>query len=51
MKVKGLDKQKFADKTRRNPSEITKWLSGTHTFSIDTLQDIDKVLDIARIDF
>lgn len=51
MKVKGLDEQKFADKTRRNPSEIAKWLSGTHTFSIDTLRDIDKVLDIKGLDF
>lgn len=36
MKAKGLGKKQFADKIGRKPSEITKWLSGTHSFTIET---------------
>jgi ribosome-binding protein aMBF1 (putative translation factor) len=46
MKVKGLGKKQFADKVGRKPSEITKWLSGTHNFTIETLADIERVLEI-----
>lgn len=31
---------------KRNPSVITKWLSGTHNFTMDTLHDLQLVLDI-----
>lgn len=33
-----------------NPSIITKWLSGTHNFTVETLIDLEKVLDIRLID-
>ena len=46
MKAKGLGKRQFADKVGRKPSEITKWLSGTHNFTIETLSDIERVLDV-----
>jgi ribosome-binding protein aMBF1 (putative translation factor) len=46
MKAKGLGKKQFADKVGRKPSEITKWLSGTHNFTIETLADIERVLGI-----
>ncbi len=46
MKAKGLGKKQFADKVGRKPSEITKWLSGTHNFTIETLADIERVLEI-----
>ena len=30
---------------KKNPSEITRWLSGTHNFTTDTLTDLGRVLD------
>ncbi|MCU0401117.1 MAG: hypothetical protein MUE75_08935 [Algoriphagus sp.] len=32
-----------------NPSIITKWLSGTHNFTIDTLVELEKALSIQLI--
>lgn len=37
MNEKGLSKKQFADALGRRPSEITKWLSGQHNFTIATL--------------
>jgi len=34
---RGLTKKQFADALGRRPSEITKWLSGQHNFTIRTL--------------
>ncbi|MDE6371547.1 MAG: helix-turn-helix domain-containing protein [Duncaniella sp.] len=40
MTQKGLSKKQFADALGRRPSEITKWLSGQHNFTIATLSMI-----------
>lgn len=32
-----------------NPSIITKWLSGTHNFTIDTLVELERALSISLI--
>ena len=37
MLEKGLTKKQFADALGKKPSEITKWLSGQHNFTIRTL--------------
>lgn len=37
MRQRGLSKKQFADAIGRRPSEITKWLSGQHNFTIATL--------------
>ncbi len=37
MNERGLTKKQFADLLGRHPSEITKWLSGQHNFTIATL--------------
>ena len=37
---RGWGKGVFAEKVSKNPSEITKWLSGTQNFTIDTLAEI-----------
>ena len=37
MKKKGLSKKQFADAIGKRPSEITRWLSGEHNFTISTL--------------
>jgi len=31
---------------KSNPSEVTRWLSGTHNFTIDTLTDLGIALDV-----
>jgi len=37
MRQRGLSKKQFADALGRRPSEITKWLSGQHNFTIATI--------------
>lgn len=41
-----LAKIKFAELVDKNPSEITKWLSGTQNFTIDILTEIAFTLKI-----
>lgn len=50
IKAKGLKKSEFAEILGKQPSEISKWLSGTHNFTIDTLMDIERVLSIQLLD-
>ncbi|MBK7359490.1 MAG: helix-turn-helix transcriptional regulator [Saprospiraceae bacterium] len=40
LEVNKLNKIKFAELVKKRPSEITKWLSGDHNFTIDTLSEI-----------
>ena len=44
--ARGWGKGEFAEKLDKNPSEITKWLSGTQNFTIDTLAEIAAVLNM-----
>ncbi len=37
MKEKGLSKKQLAQSIGKRPSEITRWLSGEHNFTIATL--------------
>ena len=46
MRAKGWNKSQFAAKLGKNPSEITKWVSGTQNFTIDVLTEIASILDI-----
>lgn len=41
-----MTKSEFALKVNKQPSEITKWLSGTHNFTIDTICEIAAALDV-----
>ncbi len=34
----------------KSPSLVSKWLSGTHNFTVDTLVDIQRALDIRLLD-
>jgi len=43
-KAKGWNQNEFAEQMGRNLSEISKWLSGTHNFTSDTLWDIEEKL-------
>lgn len=46
MRNKGWNKSQFAEQVGKNPSEITKWLSGTQNFTIDILTEIAQTLDV-----
>ena len=45
-----MNKSKLAEKLNKQPSVITKWLSGTHNFTTETLWDIENILNIDLID-
>jgi transcriptional regulator with XRE-family HTH domain len=49
IKAKGWKKKDFAAAMKKKPSEISKWLSGTHNFNSDTLFEIERVLNICLI--
>ena len=40
IKAKGYTNSSFASKMGKQPSEITKWLSGSHNFTMNTLDEI-----------
>lgn len=46
IKARGWNKSEFAEKMNKQPSEITKWLSGGHNFTIDTLCEIAVALGV-----
>jgi transcriptional regulator with XRE-family HTH domain len=46
LKAKGWKPKNLAEELGKSPSEISKWLSGTHNFTIDTLIDIERVLGV-----
>lgn len=46
MKAKGWNQKTFAEAMGKNQSEISKWLSGTHTFTSDTLWAIGDKLEV-----
>ena len=43
--IRGISQQDLAGKMGKQPSEVSKWLSGNHNFTIDTLSDIGFYLD------
>jgi len=46
LETKGWGKREFATYMNQQPSVITRWLSGTHNFTLDTLSDIEEVLGV-----
>lgn len=46
LKNKGISKSEFAAKMGKSPSEISKWMSGKHNFTIDTLMEIAHALKV-----
>jgi transcriptional regulator with XRE-family HTH domain len=46
MRAKGWNKSQFAEKVGKNPSEITKWFSGTQNFTTDVLTEIATALGV-----
>lgn len=50
LKARNWSKKRFADEMGKRPSVVTKWLSGTHNFTVDTLVDIENKLGILLLD-
>lgn len=46
LEAKGMSKKELATQLKQHPSAVTKWLSGQHNFTIDTLTDIGGALNI-----
>ena len=44
--LRAISQQSLAGKMGKQPSEVSKWLSGDHNFTIDTLSDIGYYLDM-----
>ena len=44
LKEKGMGKSEFAEKMGKSPSEVSKWLSGTHNFTVKTIAKIEYTL-------
>jgi len=49
IKAKKWKKKDFAEALGKSNSEISKWLSGTHNFTSDTLFDIERILNLTLI--
>lgn len=49
MLKRGLSKKQFADALGKKPSEVTKWLSGQHNFTIRTLAMLSTFFDTPLI--
>jgi ribosome-binding protein aMBF1 (putative translation factor) len=46
MKTSGVSKIELAKRMDKQPSVISKWLSGTHNFTIDTIVEIEEDLHL-----
>lgn len=46
LKEKGLTQSVFAKMIQKNESEVSKWLSGTHNFTLQTLAKISATLGV-----
>lgn len=49
MEERGIKKIKLAEMLHKEPSVITRWLSGTHNFTVEILSEIEDVLGISLL--
>lgn len=49
IKIRDWSQKQFAEAMNKRPSEISKWLSGTHNFTTDTLWHIEQVLGVCLL--
>ena len=49
MKSLGMTQTQFAESLNKPISLISRWMSGTHNFTVDTLVDIQRILGIALL--
>jgi len=45
MKEAGINQRQLAEKLDKNESEISKWLNGSHNFTIETIAKIEDVFN------
>jgi len=50
LKQNGWSKKLFAEKLGKEPSVITRWLSGTHNFTTETLSEIRVILGVKLVE-
>ncbi len=46
LEAKGLKQKDLANMLGKNESEISKWMRGTHNFTIETITSIENVLGV-----
>jgi transcriptional regulator with XRE-family HTH domain len=44
LKVKGMSQKQLAEKMGKKESEVSKWISGTHNFTIKTISKLEVIL-------
>jgi ribosome-binding protein aMBF1 (putative translation factor) len=50
MKALDMTQTQFAESMNKPISLISRWMSGTHNFTVDTLVDIQRILGISLLD-
>lgn len=45
LESKGLNQQEFAEKLGKRPSEISKWINGSHNLTLKTIAKMEAVLE------
>ena len=50
LKSKGLTQKEFAGQLNKRESEISKWLTGRHNFTMQTIAKIETALECKLID-
>lgn len=49
LKELGISQKEFAKQIGKTEAEVSRWLSGTHNFTLKTLANISSALDITLI--
>lgn len=44
LETKGMSQRELARRMNKRPSEISKWLRGTHNFTLSTIAEVSNVL-------
>ncbi len=50
LQAKGMKQKDLAQKLGKSEAEVSKWMRGTHNFTIDTLTSIEVALDAPIIE-
>ena len=50
LKMKGLTQKEFAGQLNKRESEVSKWLTGRHNFTMQTIAKIETALGCKLID-
>jgi transcriptional regulator with XRE-family HTH domain len=51
IREKGWNKSQFAEAIDQTPSTVSRWLSGHHNFTVETLNDIEYILGIELLNW